>query len=318
MSKILRAYGCQAKDDKKRINSSSGGIFPVLAEEIIKTGGVVYGTKMADDCKSACFIRVDKLNDLCVLQGSKYLQSKVGDAFKNVKSDLENGITVFFSGCPCQVNGLKLFLGKEYKNLICMDIICHGVPSPKLWRMYVDFFEKKHHATLRKINFRAKNIDWEEFGLEQITKMKSFFETRTDNPYMQFFLKNYCLRSSCYECQTKTLRKSDVTVGDFWGIDAVLPEMNDRKGSSLVIVRSDRGMKLLEQVSDCIVMRECEYRMAIRKNSAELKSVAMPVQRSTFLKDMNNMSFSKLERKYLGLHTIRTLKKIKNKIPGGV
>lgn len=317
MSEILRAYGCQAKDNKKRMNSSSGGIFPVFAEKIIKTGGVVYGTKMEDDCKSAYFTRVDKLDDLCVLQGSKYLQSKVGDSFKNIKSDLENGITVLFSGCPCQVNGLKLFLGREYRNLICIDIICHGVPSPKLWRIYADYFEKKHHAILRRVNFRAKNKSWEGFGLEHATNTKNIYEARTDNPYMQFFLKNYCLRSSCYDCQAKTFRKSDVTIGDFWGIDLVLPEMNDGKGSSLVIVRSDRGMGFLESISDYILMKECEYEAAIRKNSAELKSVVMPLQRRTFLKDMNNMPFSNLERKYLGSYTIRTLKKIKKSFGGG-
>lgn len=317
MSEIIRAYGCQAKDDKKRMNSSSGGIFSVFAEKIIKGEGVVYGTKMADDCKSACFIRVDKLDDICVLQGSKYLQSNVGDTFKNVKSDLESGIIVLFSGCPCQINGLKLFLGKEYENLICMDIICHGVPSPKLWRIYADSFEKKYNATLKGVNFRAKNKNWERFGLEQSTTEKNIYEDRTDNSYMQFFLKNYCLRLSCYDCKAKKSRASDITIGDFWGIDAVLPEMNDGKGSSLVIVRSAKGMELLENIAECIRMRECEYSAAIKKNSAELKSVAMPPQRDSILKDMNTMEFSELECKYLGSHMVRTLKKIKRKIYGG-
>lgn len=302
-------YGCKSKDNEVRMTSSSGGIFTVIAEKIISCGGVVYGTAMSEDCKSACFVRVDSLENINILRGSKYLQSKVGNAYIQAKKDLDNGIWVLFSGCPCQVNGFKLFLGKEYDNLLCVDIICHGVPSPKLWRLYAEAFEKEYCATIKQVNFRCKNISWRDFGLQHETDRGQSFSSKTDNPYLQLFLKNYVLRPSCYECNSKSFRKADISIGDFWGVENVLPGLSDSKGTSLVILRSDKGELFFEAVKDNIEFEKCEYEAAVKKNIADYKSVTRPSQRDTFFEDMNRMSFKKLRRKYLKSKTIMKLKR---------
>lgn len=315
MKSDLAAYGCQAKDDEIRQNSSSGGVFSVLAENVLAAGGVVYGTRMAEDCRSACIDRVDNRSDLSVLRGSKYLQSKVGPAFRNVKADLENGLQVLFSGCPCQVNGLKLFLGREYENLICMDIICHGVPSPKLWRRYVEYFENKHNASVYQVNFRAKKKIQRTHG-KQTSGTAAFFEPKSEHPYFRMFLKNDCLRPSCYFCSSKEYRKADLSVGDFWGISQVLPELNDGKGTSLVIVRTEKAAALLESVKEFVVLKRCEYGEAVKYNRSEFQSSQRPPQRDHFYQDLNAMSFDKLEKKYLQTGLRRRLRKWKRMILG--
>lgn len=140
----VKAYACYLKDDNKRMNSSSGAVFSALSSYIFSVNGVVYGVAMADDCRSAVFISVTDEEGLKKLRGSKYLQAKIGDTYKNVKKDLLDGKTVLFTGTGCQINGLKNFLQKDYNNLICVDVICHGVPSPELWRKYVYYQEKKN------------------------------------------------------------------------------------------------------------------------------------------------------------------------------
>lgn len=312
MKSQLTAYGCLAKDDEIRKNSSSGGVFSVLGSEILARGGVVYGTRMTDDCKGAFIARVDRQSDLPALRGSKYLQSRVGGAFRNVKADLENGLTVLFSGCPCQVNGLKLFLGREYENLICMDIICHGVPSPKLWQRYVEHFEKKHSACVERVNFRAKG----KAGEKQPAGAASLFVPKAEHPYLRLFLQNDCLRPACYSCSSKTFRKADLTVGDFWGVSRVLPELHDGKGVCLVIARTERGEALLESVQSQLVLQPCEYQEAVKYNPSEYRSAKRPPQRDYFYRDMNVMSFEELERRYLGSPLKRCLRRWKRVLLG--
>ena len=151
-----KVYACYNKDKDVRLSSSSGAVFSSLAEYVFNRNGVVYGVAMSEDCYSAEFIAVSDKSKLIKLRGSKYLQAKVGDTFKKVKVELKAGKLVLFTGTGCQVNGLKKFLGKDYDNLICMDVICHGAPSPALWREYVQYQEKKSGGKLKGINFRYK------------------------------------------------------------------------------------------------------------------------------------------------------------------
>lgn len=321
MNSVIAAYGCNSLDKDIRYQSSSGGVFSVLATYFLKKGGVVYGTAMSDDCKEAVYQRVTDIEDLEKLRGSKYLQSKLGDTFKRVREDLQDGICVMFSGCPCQINGLTLFLGKEYDNLFCMDIICHGVPSPELWRKYTDYFETKNHTVLKRVNFRSKEQSWKDFGLMQETKlqsgsMKQWFSSRIENPYMMMFLKNYDLRPSCYECSSKSYRTADISIGDFWGIENVLPELNDSNGTSLVLIRTAQGMEIFEKVKGKIKFAQCEYEQATKKNTADYKSVVRPIQRDKFFLDMNRLSFDRLTQKYLESPMKRNIKRIVKKIMG--
>ena len=164
----VKAYACYLRDDNKRMNSSSGAVFSALSSYIFSVNGVVYGVAMADDCCSAVFISVTDEEGLKKLRGSKYLQAKIGDTYKNVKKDLLDGKTVLFTGTGCQINGLKNFLQKDYNNLICVDVICHGVPSPELWRKYVYYQEKKNKGKLEYVNFRCKDESWTNFGMKEI------------------------------------------------------------------------------------------------------------------------------------------------------
>lgn len=220
----MKTYAAIYNNNEIRENSSSGGIFSALSENF----DVVYGVAMSEDCYGAEMIRVE--GDISPLRGSKYFQAKVGDAFKQVKKDLEEGRKVLFSGTGCQINGLSMFLGKEYPNLFLLDIICHGTPSPKLWREYAKYQEKKH-GKLESVNFRCKDDSWIDFGMKE----NQLYISKDTDSFMRMFLRNYCLRPACYECHAKRYKKSDMTIADFWGIENVAPEMNDGKGTSLII-----------------------------------------------------------------------------------
>lgn len=297
---ILCAYAAMNYDPDTRLVSSSGGIFALLAEEIIAQNGVVFGAILTDDCKSVKHTIARNNHELRRMFGSKYMQSDLRGVYPQVKEALRNGKKVLFTGTPCQINGLRLFLGKEYENLLLVDIICHGVPSPALWSKYVASIEKKYHATVTDVNFRSKKNGWQDFGINRIDKQnRELFISKDQDPYMQMFLRNYCLRPSCYQCSAKEIRYSDITIGDFWGIENVMPEMNDGMGTSAIIVRTGKGEAFIKQVSTGMRMKKTDYKVIVQHNSAEIKPVYKPLQRESFFVDMNSKSFSALQRKYL-------------------
>ena len=193
---VINTYAAYAKDEELRLSSSSGAVFSLLAENIINRSGVVYGVAMTEDCRNAEFIRAADMDALKALRGSKYLQAKVGNTYQSVKHDLENNIPVLFTGTGCQINGLKAFLGKEYNNLISVDVVCHGTPSPKLWNRYIDYMEEKNNAKLVSVNFRCKDLSWKDVP----EPYKVIDISKDDDPYMRMFIRNYCLRPSCYAC----------------------------------------------------------------------------------------------------------------------
>lgn len=299
-----KVYACYNKDKDVRLSSSSGTVFSSLAEYVLNKSGIVYGVAMSEDCYSAEFIGVTDSEGLTKLRGSKYLQAKVGNTFKSVKKELQAGKLVLFTGTGCQVNGLKTFLGKDYDNLICMDVICHGAPSPALWREYARDQEKKMGGKLKEINFRCKDDSWVDFGMKEVLStipedsVKKFYISKDKDPYMQMFLRDYCLRPSCYECMVKKEKMSDLTVADFWGIKDVAPEMNNGLGTSLVLIRTKKGQEIFNYISCEMKLKEVTYEAGVKGNPAEYKSCVRPSQRDTFFDDMHTMSFEELEGKY--------------------
>ena len=283
----MKTYAAIYKDNEIRENSSSGGIFSALADKF----DVVYGVAMTDDCYGAEMIRVE--GDISPLRGSKYFQAKVGDTFKHVKKDLEEGRKVLFSGTGCQINGLSMFLGKEYQNLFLLDIICHGTPSPKLWREYVAYQEKQH-GKLESVNFRCKDDSWIDFGMKE----NQLYISKDTDSFMRMFLRNYCLRPACYDCHAKHYKKSDMTIADFWGIENVAPDMNDGRGTSLVITRTDKGQELFESIKSELKWKEVSYEDGVKGNPSEYSSVARPQQRDTFFTDLEELTFEEMEKKY--------------------
>ena len=299
-----KVYACYNKDKDVRLSSSSGAVFSSLAEYVLNKSGIVYGVAMSEDCYSAEFIGVTDSEGLTKLRGSKYLQAKVGNTFKSVKKELQAGKLVLFTGTGCQVNGLKTFLGKDYDNLICMDVICHGAPSPALWREYARDQEKKMGGKLKEINFRCKDDSWVDFGMKEVLStipedsVKKFYISKDKDPYMQMFLRDYCLRPSCYECMVKKEKMSDLTVADFWGIKDVAPEMNNGLGTSLVLIRTKKGQEIFNYISCEMKLKEVTYEAGVKGNPAEYKSCVRPSQRDTFFDDMHTMSFEELEGKF--------------------
>lgn len=311
-------YAAINRNEEIRLKSSSGGIFSALAEKILEQQGVVFGSAFSEDFKQVEVVSVNRSDRLEQLYGSKYLQSKVHFSYKAVKTALHEGNVVLFSGTPCQVSGLKSYLGKEYANLYCMDIICHGVPSPALWEKYADYIESKHSGKITGINFRSKEQSWMNFGMKERIGEREFFSSKNKNPYMRMFFHNYCLRPSCYQCKIKGHSSADITVGDFWGIQAVYPDMEDGKGVSAVLIRTEKGRALFNQIKDEVIYRSCQYENVVRNNSAEVHSVQWPRERDRFFIDMNNLEFSRLEKKYMkeeiGKRIIRKVKKLAWKI----
>lgn len=292
-------YAAKIKDDEIRNQSSSGGLFSILANYILSKSGVVYGVAMNNTQKSAEFIRVDNIEDLAKLRGSKYLQATIDDAYKQVKEDLVSSRKVLFSGVPCQINGLKLYLGKEYDNLLIVEVICHGTPSPALWEKYFNYLENKYNAKIEKVNFREKRNGWKTFGLTEDGDNISQYLNQHQDPYMQMFLRNYCLRPSCYACKAKELESmADLTIADFWGIQNVVPEMDDDKGTSLVIVHSEKGKAVLEETKDEYIGKEVSFEQGVKGNPSYHSSVLIPKERDIFFKDMNTMEFDQLQDKY--------------------
>ena len=311
----MKTYAAIYNNNEIRENSSSGGIFSALTEKF----DVVYGVAMTDDCYGAEMIRVE--GNISPLRGSKYFQAKVGDAFKLVKKDVEEGRKVLFSGTGCQINGLTMFLGKEYPNLFLLDIICHGTPSPKLWREYAKYQEKKR-GKLKKVNFRCKDDSWIAFGMKE----NHMYISKDEDVFMQMFLHDYCLRPACYECHAKHYKKSDMTIADFWGIENVAPKMNDGRGTSLVITRTEKGQEFFDNIKNELKWKEVSYEEGVKGNPSEYSSVARPQQRDTFFTDLEKLPFEEMEKKYaadikvsfprkVGRVIKRTIKKI---LRGGV
>lgn len=320
MKKSVEVYACYNTNKEVRLSSSSGAVFSLLADYIFEQQGIIYGVSMSEDCYSAEFIAVTDRSGLTKLRGSKYLQAKVGDTFKKVKVELQAGKLVLFTGTGCQVNGLKNFLGKDYDNLICMDVICHGAPSPALWRKYAQYQEKKMQGKLKSINFRCKDESWTDYGMKEIYKSipseetKKLYISKDKDAYMQMFLRDYCLRPSCYECTAKMVKMSDLTIADFWGINDVAPDMNDGMGTSLVLIRTEKGKDIFEKISGSMRLKEVSYEDGVRGNPAEYKSCDSPAQRNTFFDDMQSMSFEELEQKYAAPIKVFFMTKVKRKV----
>ena len=229
-------------DDEIRMKSSSGGIFTLLAEDILDKGGYVCGAAF-DDNWDVHHIIVDNKNDLEKLRGSKYVQSDTEDCYKKIKKLLDDDKYVLFSGCPCQVAGLYSFLGKNYEKLYTVDILCHGSPSRGVWKKYLN--ENFNKNEIKRINFRDKNkIGWSCSHCTISTKNGDDIVT---DDFTKLFHASINLRESCYDCKySKKPRPADITLGDFWGISEYKKDLNDDKGLSFVLTNNAKGKFLFD------------------------------------------------------------------------
>lgn len=266
---VRKVYAAYTKDTDVRRNSSSGGMFTEIAKAIIQEGGVVFASKLENNCHELCYSKCDDIEELIYFRGSKYLQSKPRYIFRDVKEELENGRFVLFVGTACQVSGLKAYLRKEYSTLYAIDIICHGIPSPKLWFDYLSKLENEYNSVATRANFRYKSPSWTEFSLcVDFENGTRFIKSKFDDPYLISFLKEISLRENCYSCSyTNTARVGDITLADFWGYKSTDYRMrNTEKGISLVLINSDKGEKLFQKVTSNILYIEKSLKDAIAGN----------------------------------------------------
>ena len=247
----LSVIGAKNLNESVRSTSSSGGTFFELAASVISRGGVVYGCAL-DSELVARHIAVDTVEGLSSLKGSKYVQSDVGTTYREVKAQLLDDREVLYSGTPCQIAGLKNYLGKEYDKLLLVDVLCHGVPSPGVFEDYLKYLGDKFKSKPVSVNFRNKEKSWKRLYFEVIFENgKRYFTFCGHDRYMSMFLNNISLRPSCYDCRFTTVnRQGDITLGDFWGIGRKYPERDDDKGISLIIVNTEKGQKAYGEIAD--------------------------------------------------------------------
>lgn len=296
-----QAFALKSKDDAEREQSTSGGVFPLLARTILDVGGIIYGAAYDNDF-SVRHIAVEDSENLPFLQRTKYVQSTLGRIFSEVEEQLKAGRQVLFSGTPCQCAGLRAFLGKEYENLMLVDLICHGVPSPKVWQTYIDYRAGKENGGARpvKIDMRSKTSGWSRYSTEfnygngKITRIQN-----SQDPFIRAFIGNICLRDSCSECLVKGVERcTDLTLGDYWGIWNQHPEFNDEKGTSIVFTHSEKGKNALKRLKEQTEWLEIDTEDGYRENVSMVLSSQPHQKRKEFLDRVTSENFEEVVKEY--------------------
>lgn len=285
----IKVYAAKNTNEETRLKSSSRGVFTTLAEDILHKGGVVFGVSF-DQEWNAVHTYTENIEGLAAFRGSKYVQSKVGFSYKQVKSFLQNGREVLFTGTPCQIAGLKNFLRKDYPNLLTIEILCHGVPSPKVWQRYLAERKAQFQCNdICQISFRDKRNGWAQFYMVINFKNGNLYTAPFFNDtYFKGFLSNLYLRPSCYACKCKNGHaNSDIVIADYWNINEALPEYNDNKGISLVLVNSPKGLSNINSLSTLIDYKETGYEVCRGRNGGFLEHIPVHKKRQTFFKLLN-------------------------------
>lgn len=288
----------QSKDNDNLDNCSSGGVFFELAKNIINKNGYVCGCIM-DNKFNVQHILTNNLDDLKKMRGSKYVQSNLNDVFFQIKDKLKNNIIVLFIGTPCQVHGLKTYLGRDYANLFTVDLLCHGVPSQKVFNSYINYIKDKN-GKIDSFKFRDKRVNgWKEMGSIQIKKggKNTIIKTSFNNDsYYYYFLNSYINRMTCYNCKYKSSKRySDITLGDAWSFkyNSVLKNVN--KGLSLVFINSTIGADLLSQIKNDLYLENVNNIDTLTRR-LDNHSNYIPTIRKKIINDIFNYGYSKIEK----------------------
>lgn len=324
-----QSYVTYSTKDSVRNCGSSGGMFQTIAEYVVRTGGIVFGARFDEQWNVVhdCSDNIEGIKAFC---GSKYMQSRIGQCFRQAKAFLEEGREVLFTGTPCQIHGLKKYLRKEYDNLLTIDFVCHGVPSPAVWQSYLEYTAANSNVAkeqVSSVSFRDKRTGWKQYSLTignngRIISSKTF---RKDS-YMQLFLHDLTLRPSCYSCRFKNgTNVSDITLGDFWGVTDICPEIDDDCGLSITLANSSKGCRIISELDSAIV-RPMTFQECIHKNPSFVRPAQESPDRdsfwncfrqkgyagaASFLKSIQPSRFSRLKygikifvRKLLHLNTV--------------
>lgn len=296
---VQEVFAVSNLNENIRLKSSSGGVFYSLAKEVIDNGGVVFGAAF-DERFNVVHRYVEKIEDIYLLQGSKYVQSVIGDCFKRVKELLKLNRKVLFTGTPCQINGLLTYLKEDHPNLLTMDFICHGVPSPMVWRSYLDEMIEKYNSPIKDISFRSKEYGWKKYSLKiKFDNGDEYFGKIGEDPYLRSFIMDVHLRESCYNCNSKGIdRPADITVADFWGIGEVCKEMNDDKGVSVVILRGEKATHIFEKLKCAFLVETSDINTIVKLNPSIISSASKNQLRQKFLILVRKKGFRKAYKRY--------------------
>lgn len=312
------AFACKNKDENIRLESSSGGVFTLLCEMVINNNGVVFGAKYDEDF-NVNHGWADNIEECSKFRGSKYVQSSIGETYKRAKEFLDSGRVVLFSGTPCQISGLDAYLMKRYSNLIMVDIVCHGVPSPKVYQEYLKNIKQLNKGNIKNIQFREKSNGWKDYNFKVTFSKGEFTQKRTNNIYMNGFLSDLYLRPSCYECKfKKPITSADITLGDYWGVQDIHSEFDDDKGVSLILTHTTKGEEIIKDISNNMEVISTDYEYSVKYNPSIVSPVNYNKKREKLFKDIENNNVESIIRKYTKLtfieRVVRKVKMVANKI----
>ena len=293
-------YAVRINDEEVRRESRSGGVFTAVSDYILKEGGAVYGCVLRGN-RIAEHVRAESPGERDRMRGSKYIQSNTGRTFCEVLHDLEKGKKVLYTGTSCQIAGLRSFLhGRDCSRLICMDIVCHGVPSPLIWKEYLQLYERKIHGKCISVDFRnKKDFGWKEH-IETMTfrtNLRGRPRTIHSNLFRKLFLRDVILRPACYHCPYKSVHHpGDLTIADYWGIEKAAPEFDDDKGVSLVLINNEKAEELFRAILPLLTVRMTRIEDSLQP--ALKAPFPEPADRQNFWNDYKSLSFEKVLTKY--------------------
>lgn len=322
----LSVYAASSNDKDQILRSASGGIFAALASYILEQGGTVYGAAMkrSDDEFKILHIGITSIDELPRLQGSKYVQSEIGNTFIEIREQLKAGKNVLFSGTPCQCAGLKGFLmGKDYPNLYIVDVICHGVPSQKMFNDYIDY-QFPDLSDISNFSFRDKSKGWELAGrIDYENGKKHKFVPAGTSSYYSLFLSGQIYRENCYSCKYAcNHRPGDLTIGDYWGIQREHPELLKsgtfklQEGISCIIANTRQGENLLRLISSYVKTSPSTYDKLARKNSQLLHPSEQSAYRNLILTLYREGGYPFVDKSYRRVYrTQRAIHTIFSRLP---
>ena len=295
-----QAFACWHKDEKIRMMSTSGGVFTGLARYVLSKQGVVFGVRFDDDFR-AVHAEAVNLEQLKYFRGSKYIQSYVGNVYKTVKQRLESNRIVLFTGTPCQNAGLRIYLGKAYDNLITVDFICHSVPSPLVFKDYLEYIRKTIDSNITCINFSYKKPSWTVYSMRiDFISRKSYIANYFTDPYLIGFSKDYFSKDCCHQCKyTKPNRQSDITIADFWGYVSDDREYrNNEKGISLVLINSEKGSNIFSAISADYIVRQKSIHEAMKNKCLYTPFKKNPLSDDFWKEYLEHRDFELVKHKY--------------------
>lgn len=323
-NKVIKTYAAQIKNNEILKESSSGGIFSVIAENIIGQGGIVIGCKFNQNFEAEQVV-VNRVEELEAIRGSKYVQSDTKDMYIEVEKNLKIGKTVLYTGTPCQVAGLKAYLKQDYLNLMTMDFVCHGVPSPKMFKAYVKDIEKRIGTRILSYKFRDKGkkgwgavASYEFIKKDKVIKK---YESGKINSYYYGFINKMFNRNVCYNCLYNGCeRVSDITIGDYWGGKKYHPQFNFSKGVSLVVISTEIGIKMFEKVRNSMIIEESHIEYMMKENDAlqvAQLDKEIPEVRKSIYSILEQASYKQIKEQYLTPKNYKWLV-LKDKIPQSI